>query len=292
MRQRRKLGLVLGLLAAGGGFRPVMASAAGPSDAFGRHVAWPTHPNRVVSLSPATTEMVYAVRAESRLLSTTDDCNYPPAARLKRHTGKFGVVNTEQLLAMHPDLVLATAEMAPKLTGLRHLPCPVVAVATPTMASIAVAVHQIGSLLQADDAAATWQTEWQQRLSAVARRQPPVRPSVFFVLWPDPLMTVSDHSFIGDLIRLAGGRNLAGGVPAPYPLFSWERVIAGKPDWLVYTASLGAQGLNSGRWPTLPAVRRGRTLELARDLVERPGPRSLDALETLNRTLAGTPGGQ
>jgi ABC-type Fe3+-hydroxamate transport system substrate-binding protein len=234
--------------------------------------------------------MVYAVGAGARLLSTTDDCNYPPAAKHKPHTGKFGVVNAERLLAMHPDLILATAEMAPKLNGLRHLPCPVLAVQTPTMASIASTMDQIGRLLKADKAAEAWARDWRRRLDAVKHHQPAGRPTVFFVLWPDPLMTVSDHSFIGDLIRLAGGRNLAGPVPSPYPLFSWESVVAGKPAWVVYTASLGPQGLKAGRWPSLPAVRQGRTLQLERDLVERPGPRSLDALEILHRALLTSSG--
>jgi iron complex transport system substrate-binding protein len=255
-------------------------------DAFKRPLPLPANPVRVISLSPATTEMVYAVGAEKRLLATTDDCNFPPAAKQKAHTGKFGVVNTEHLLARHPDLILATAEMAPKLTGLRHLPCPVLAVHTPTLASIATAVRQVGSILKAGGQAAVWETGWRKRLAAVQQQRPLTKPAVFFVLWPEPLMTVSDHTFIGDLIRLAGGRNIAGAVPAPYPLFSWESVIAGKADWVVYTASLGRKGLQGGRWPTLPAVRQGRTLELARDLVERPGPRSLDALELLNRALA------
>jgi ABC-type Fe3+-hydroxamate transport system substrate-binding protein len=233
--------------------------------------------------------MVYAVGAEKRLLADTSDCNYPPAAARKPHTGKFGVVNAEQLLAMHPDLILATAEMAPKLTGLKHLPCPVLAVRTPTMASIAVAVRQIGSLLQADQAAQRWEEAWRKRLVAVQRTAPPRPPGVFFVLWPEPLMTVSDRSFIGDLIRLAGGRNIVGALPTPYPMFSWESLIAGRPDWVVYTASMGQQGLKVGRWPSVPAVRRGQTLELARDLVERPGPRSLDALEILHRALSKTP---
>ncbi len=287
MRHWHKLGvcLTIGLISAGTcGSRPVSALAL--KGAFNRPLILPANPVRVISLSPATTEMVYAIGAERRLLATTDDCNYPPAAKGKAHTGKFGVVNTEHLLAMHPDLILATAEMAPKLTGLRHLPCPVLAVNTPTLASIAASVRQIGTLLKADRQAAAWETGWRKRLAAVQQRRPVTKPAVFFVLWPEPLMTVSDHTFIGDLIRLAGGRNIAGTVPAPYPLFSWESVIAGKPDWVVYTASLGKKGLQGGRWPSLAAIRQGRTLELARDLVERPGPRSLDALEILNRALA------
>jgi iron complex transport system substrate-binding protein len=143
----------------------------------------------------------------------------------------------------------------------------------------------MGTLLKADKAAQAWEARWRQRLTTVQGQMPARRPGVFFVLWPEPLMTVSDHSFIGDLIRLAGGRNIAGRVPSPYPLFSWESVIAGKPEWVVYTASLGGQGLKAGRWPSLAAVKQGHTLELHRDLVERPGPRSIDALEILHRAL-------
>ncbi|MBC7544682.1 MAG: ABC transporter substrate-binding protein [Candidatus Sericytochromatia bacterium] len=249
-------------------------------------MTWPVAPRRVISLSPATTEMVYAVGAEGRLLADTADCNYPPAAKAKQHVGKFGVVNAEYLLTLHPDLILATSEMAPKLIALRHLPCPVLALQTPTMASIDTAVMTVGKLLQATPAATVWQRQWRRRLQTVQQHPPTRKTTVFFVLWPDPLMTVSDHSFIGDIVRLAGGINVAGAVPTPYPLFSWESLLAGAPDWLVYTASLGKAGLAHGRWPQLTAVRQGRTVELVRDQVERSGPRSVDALEALHRALS------
>ncbi len=230
--------------------------------------------------------MVYAVGGERRLLADTSDCNYPPAAATKPHLGKFGVVNAEHLLTLHPDLILATSDMAPKLASLKLLPCPVLALRTPTMASIETAVMTVGTLLHTLPAANAWQAQWRQRMRAVQHDRLPRPLRVFFVLWPEPLMTVSDNSFIGDLIRQAGGTNLAGTVPNPYPLFSWESLMSGSPDWVVYTASLGKAGLGVGRWPQLTAVRLGRTLELARDFVERPGPRSLLALETLHRALA------
>lgn len=240
---------------------------------------------RIVSLSPATTEILYVLGAQDRLIANTSDCNYPAAAQRKPRVGKFGAIDAERLLGLKPDLVLATGEMAPKLTGLRHLPCPVLAIETPTLRSIADAVSAVGDATGQASQAARWRRQWLARVEAVERDRLSQGPTAFFVLWPDPLMTVSDRSFIGDLLRTAGARNLAAGIGNPYPVFSWETLLAGKPDWLIYTSSLGDKQLQGGRWSMLPVVRAGRLVKLDRDLIERSGPRAIDALETLHRTF-------
>lgn len=238
-------------------------------------------PRRLVSLSPVTTEMCYVLGLERQLVAVTADCDFPAGARQKPQIGKFGSIDLERLVRHKPDLLLATQDMAPRLAAIKRLNLPLVTFDTPTLPAIAENLLKLGRLTGREKEAKAWHRDWTGRLRNLERR--PTRLTAFFVLWPEPLVSASRDSFIGDLLQRAGLVNPVA-TRAPFPQIGWEQVIQYHPN-VVITSMKDTSPLRRDRWQHLRAIQRGKLIALNPDWVERPGPRSLLALEQLVAAL-------
>ncbi len=251
--------------------------------------AFAAPPKRIVSLSPGTTEMLFALGLGKAVVGDTVYCDYPPAAKA---ITKIGDVNTsyEKVLALRPDLIvadsIANARAVARLTAL-HL--PVLAVAPTSLSAVETCLRQIGAQTgtskQAD--AVVGQMEHKARLAArIAAADTRPRPRVLVVIQTNPLWTAGSGSFMDDLITRAGGINIGRAVPG-YGPFSKEQVLANSPDVILGDSSVAPAFRTDPLLRRLPAVLRGRVYSLPPDLTSRPGPRLADGLVLVAQALHG-----
>lgn len=259
-------------------------------DRLGRKVELEQRPQRIVSFAPNLTEMIYALGAEDKLIAVTAWCNYPPQARQKEIVGDYQSPNWEKMLSLKPDLVLLVGtEDSPILSRLKAHRIPAAVFRSETPADIVAEISLLGTLLdrprEADSLAQAIGSQLDSLQSAAAAVTAP-RPKVFAEIADRPLYTGNDRSFLGQLISLAGGENIAGDMTETYAAFNPELVIARKPD-VILILHPGADAREVAKrpgWASIPAVKNGRLYYgFDLDLMMRPGPRFVQAAKALHR---------
>jgi len=264
------------------------------TDQLGRTVTIIGRPQRIISLAPSNTEIVYALGLADRLVARTDYDNYPPEARDKPSIGGFSTPNIEQIVAMSPDLVLATSihegKIIPQLEA-RGL--AIVALNPKTIDEVLTAINLVGKVTGVEEAAAALTASMRQRVTAVTTKVGPssLLPGVFYVVWHDPLMIAGVGTLHDELIRLSGGINLGHDL-AGYADISLETVIMASPQVMIAGVGMGTGEdlplqyiMNESRLADTDARKNNRVYPIDVDLVGRPGPRIVDALEQFARFI-------
>ncbi len=258
----------------------------------GTTLSLPGPPRRIVSLVPSATELIFALGSEDRLVGVTDFCDWPPAARAKPSVGGMVNPSLEAIVALKPDVVLATDDGNRRETfdQLQRLGIPVFQVAANSVAQMLDVTARLGDLTDRRDAVEPLAARMRQSIDAVARAVAGRgRPRVLYVLWPDPLIVPGRGAIVTELVRLAGGDSVTADEPLDYPRFSIEAAVARGPEVIV----LARHGAGSGpiardqwdRLASLPAVKAGRIHAVDGNLLHRYGPRIVDGLEQLGRAI-------
>ena len=262
----------------------------------------PTRPaavQRIVSLSPNLTEIVCALGAGDRLAGRSRVCEYPPeiVGRVPV-VGDFCRPSLEKLVAVRPDLVLQVDSSDPALDRrVDELGIARKVVACRTLAEIPTAILEVGRAIGREDAAMKMAAEFTAELARCRRAPPPGRaPAVFIEIWPDPLMTAGKNSFVAELVRLAGGRNLGDELDRDYAAVSSEWVLAHDPEVVLCLSDAARAHSQTAAfrertgWNQLRAVRDGRVFGgFDTNLLLKPGPRVLQALPALRAALGTAP---
>jgi iron complex transport system substrate-binding protein len=261
-------------------------------DEAGRKITLPAKIERVVSLAPNLTEIVYAVGAGDRLVGNTTFCNYPPEAKSVAKVGDTLQPSIERILALRPQLVLvSTASALEAFTNQLNEQKIAVYVTDPhDLEGVFRSISSIGDLLNQSARAAELVKQLRGRAESVERAvagQPPV--SVFFQLSAQPLYTAGKSSFVTNLIERAGGRSVTADVNEAWPRLSDEAALASRPEAIIML-SAGAMGRDANTnvvaaLRNSPAVKNGRVYVIDGDLLTRPGPRLVDGLEQIARVL-------
>lgn len=280
--KRRQQGILTGM--------PFMAHVSSRSfiDDTGRRVYLANAPNRIISLAPSVTEMLFAIGAGAQVVGVTQFCDYPPEVAQKAKVG-YANPNLESLVALQPDLIVAPQEfLKPDLIGkLDQLKIPVFVLSARTIEDVVSHIQTLGRMLDRTTEATALGMDLRQQVARIKSRTqsvPPVR--VLYVLNSEPLITVGPGSFIDQLIGLAGGINIAAKSATAYPRLSMEVVLQENPDILVFPIG-EAEGISESeqqawrKWATLNAVKRNNLRQIPADLLNRPGPRIGKALELL-----------
>jgi iron complex transport system substrate-binding protein len=250
---------------------------------------------RVISLAPHVTELIYAAGGGSKLVGTVSYSDYPPAAQTVPRVGDNKALDLERIVALKPDLIVVWrhGNAQAQLERLRELHIPLFFSEPHQLDDVAVTLTRLGSLLgtsgTADAAASAYRADI-ERLRARYANRPPV--SVFYEVWDQPLMTLNGTHMISDVITLCGGRNVFAQLAPLVPTVSTEAVIAANPEAIV-TASAGATKpdaplakLDSWHtWPSLTAVARNNLFAIDGDLIDRPAPRIAQGAEQLCEDL-------
>ncbi|MCI0663042.1 MAG: cobalamin-binding protein [Acidobacteria bacterium] len=286
--------IILALLLYTGCERP-QTSAPGSAeftDGLGRKVLIKKDPQRIISLAPNVTEILFALGLGARIEGVTTYCDFPEEAKAKAKIGDTLNPSIERIIGLKPDLVIiSTASQLEKLTGqLDQLSIPVF-VTNPRKVSEAVAsIRLLGEVTGTATQANQLADELDRRINAVERRVKDLpKPRVLYVLQTDPLITAGRQTFINDLILLAGGNSISGDEKADYPQFSRETVVVRAPEIIIAPSSHGAEFVREKdlreQFATTPAIRFDRIVRVNPDWVDRPGPRIVLGLEQLAQGL-------
>jgi iron complex transport system substrate-binding protein len=284
-------GLSIALSLAGcasGGGAPAPPSRRTLRDGLNREVRVVESPQRIVSLAPNITEILFALGLGDRVIGVTSYCDYPAEARAKEKIGDTLRPDLERLIALRPDLVLvSTSSQLEDLTRrLDELAIPVYVTSPRTLEEVISSIRRLGEVTGARESASTLASGMEQRVAKVrAQVAGRPRPRVLYVLQTGPLITAGGKTFIDDLIRIAGGDSISAAETADYPQFSRETVIARAPEVIIAPMSHGAETVSESDlrrdYAATPAIRDDRILRIDPDLVDRPGPRLVEGLEQL-----------
>lgn len=259
------------------------------ADPTGRTLQVPVDPRRVVALAPSITEIVFALGQQQRLVGVTRFSDYPPAAVDLPKVGSYIQLDVERIAALRPDLCIGVKDGNPLavVEQLQNLQTPVFAVNPHDLQSVMQSVAAIGALLGARPRAKTLIAQMKHRIRQVTARtaQAGHKPSVFLQIGVSPIVSVGSHTYMDELITLAGGTNVAAG-PNPYPRFSREQVIALAPEVIIISSMERATLFEQVKaewmqWPAIPAVKSQKVFIAPTNLFDRPTPRLVDALELL-----------
>jgi len=269
--------------------RPSASPAAGTRivDDAGDTVAVSAAARRVVSLIPATTELLFAIGAGPAVVGRTAWCDYPAAAASVPNLGDGIAPNVEAVLASRPDLVILynSAQNADIATRLRQLGIAALRLNTDSLGDVDRVGRLLGRLTghvrDADSVAAAFDTA----LAAATAPAPARRPKVLLLVWEQPPMTIGRGSFLSELVERAGGRNLFADVTSSAGTVSIEAVASRDPD-LILTTTAGPVGFaERPEWRTVRAVRERRFLPVSGSEFNRPSPRAPAAIRELARLL-------
>jgi iron complex transport system substrate-binding protein len=262
---------------------PSVGHAVSAIDDSGATVTLAAPARRVISLSPHTTELIYAAGGGAKLVGAVAYSDYPPQARSVPRVGDNRALDLERIAALKPDLIVVWrhGNAQQQIDRLREMHIPLFFSEPHRLDDVATSLTRLGVLLgtekTADDAALAYRSKIAQLRARYAQRAP---VKVFYEVWDQPLMTINGEHMISDVITLCGGRNVFAALRPLVPTLSTEAVLAADPDAIV-TASQGATAPDRPlpalarwrAWPRLHAVARGNLFTIDGDLLTRPGPR-------------------
>ena len=260
-----------------------------------------SHPKRVVSLAPSNTEILFAVGAGDEVVGVTDYCNYPhnfsawiEAGNLTS-VGDYWTPNIEAIVALEPDLIFAAFDQDEVVDNLRGMGYKVLVLAPDSIEEVLKDVVLVGRATDRDIEAAILVNDLRRRIDTVVSKvSGAARPKVYYEVWYDPLWSVGSESWEHELIEKAGGINIFVDQNLNYFETSSEAVIERNPDILIFPF-----GHEAGRpfwgsfdqvrarpgWDAINAVQNDGLYIIDTDIINRPGPRIVDALETLAQII-------
>jgi iron complex transport system substrate-binding protein len=261
------------------------------TDEAGRPVQLAVKINRVISLAPNLTEIVYAIGAGDLLVGNTTYCDYPEQAKSVRKVGDTMQPNIEAILALRPDLILisTSSQLEAFTRQLAEHNIPVFVTDPHNLEGVLQSMQNIGELLDRSEQAAKVTGDLRSRMKAIeAAVAAGSKTRVFYQLSAEPLYTAGRDAFVTDLIKRAGGLSVTENVPEAWPRFSEEAAVAAKPEAIILPTGGSMGDANSdvaGGLRKAPAVVNGKVIKINGDLLVRPGPRAIDGLEQLAHAL-------
>ena len=262
--------------------------AAGVVDDYGRTVRLTSAPQRIVSLNPATTELLFALGAGPRVVGRTQYDFWPDSTRFVASVGAGMRPNLEAVLGRHPDLVIMYASGDDRGAADRLTASGVTTAAfrIDKIRDFARVTIELGRLLGDTTRARNVVDSVTATLDRVRHATDSLpRPRVFLHAWEKPLMTIGGGSFLSELVTIAGGTNIYDSLPAPSPVVTLEDVLHRNPDIILVSPVERETLLTSKRWQALPAVRAGRVVAYDTNVVERPSVKLGEAAVSLARIL-------
>ena len=246
---------------------------------------------RVITLAPNLTELVYAVGGGAALVGTVTLSTFPEEARAVPRVGDYQRFDIERILLLKPDLVLAWHHGNPsrELAQLAAAGLPLYHLEPRRLDDVPRALERVGELLGRADQGRMRAGALRDEIAELRRAHRNVDPvSVFYQVWSNPLMTLNGQHIVSDVIALCGGRNVFADLPPLVPQLSTESVVSANPQVMLSAredADNGpvlTRGANDAafagwlRYPSLEAVRRNWLYTLPGDLIARQGPRIVD----------------
>lgn len=264
---------------------------------------WAAGPARVVSTAPSFTEMMFALGAGNHVVAVSTYCHYPPEVDKLPRVGSYLQPNIEAIARLQPDLALVHAEQRDALAQLAGLKVPTLALRNTTLEETLQSATQIGNAIGMVQEGAMLERELRAKLAAIEKKNAGKARTLLFIVGRTPgrldgMIAVGSGSFLNDLIRIAGGRNVLFDSKVAYPRISLETIIRLDPDVIV---DMGDMAVTVGvteehkrsvlkLWEAqkaVRAVRQKKVFAVAADIFVVPGPRVTEAAEAFATMMHG-----
>ena len=271
-------------------------SAIEITDQLGRVVKLDKIPQRIVSLAPQNTEILFALGLGDKIIGVTSYCNYPPEAKEKTIIGGFSTVDIEKVVSLSPDLVVAALiHEKETISQLESHGLKVLALAPKTLNEVIQAIELVGKATGTEPEANRLVNSINARMDAVAGLvsglSEEAKPRVLYIVWHDPLMTAGGDTMQSQLIDFAGGRNIFDDLTY-YPTIGLETLLDRQPQVIIAGVGHGSAKDSPLDWaksePRLKntdALIQGKVSGIDADIASRGGPRMVDALEEMFRLI-------
>lgn len=262
------------------------------TDDLGLTVRMASPPQRIISLAPNITEILYALNLGVNIVGVTRFCDYPPEALEKEKIGGLVDPDLEMIISLNPDLIIGfRGNPLPLLEKMRefHLPVFILEMGT-TVDSVFTLIRTVGDITWTEDRTDTLIEALNSRYTKILDSLQGLQhtPTVFFSLHGTGLWTCGKDSFMDDLLTKARGKNIAGNIRKSWLLFSREQLIHEDPDYIIILSKTQKEFLKAKEWmkqraylKNLQAVKKENIYFLDENLATRPGPRIIDALDHL-----------
>ena len=262
------------------------------TDDLGVTVTIDKYPERIVSLSPANTEILFALGLGDRIVGVTEYCTYPEAALSKDKIGGFSTINTEKIAVLNPDLLVAAdGNSEETIAHLRELGYTIITVNADTIDTTLADIRLIGKVAGVESAAEELVSSMQADLAEIAEKTKGAeKPTILHCMWTDPLWVSGSGTFQDEMISAAGGVNAAA-AEGGWVALTMEKFLTMNPDIIVVDSGDGMGVgtddalknffLKDSRMQSLSAVQNERVYVVNADIIDRGGPRIVEGVEAL-----------
>ena len=265
------------------------------TDDFGYTVTISARPERIISLAPANTEILFAVGAGDRVVAVTEYCAFPEEAATLPVIGGYSTINIERIVAANPDLIFAyQGNGEENINYLKHLGYNVITLNADSIAGTLHDIRLVGEAVGCTETAEKLVSDMEVRLSAVSEKLAGIpeseKPTMVHSMWTDPLWVSGNHTFQNEMIQYAGGIN-AVVTTEGWGIVTLEKFLLIDPDIIFVDTGMGmgegAQDvlknyfLTEPRLSTLTAVQNGHVYAVNADIIDRGGPRLVDGVEAI-----------
>ncbi len=290
MAFRISIFLIIGLFTL---FVHTASQAAVSEDALGRVIHLPKTPERIVSLAPSLTEILFYLGLGDRVVGVTQFSYFPPEAAHKPKVGSYINLNVEKIISLDPDLIIGTLDgnEEGEVRLLEQAGETVFLVNPRTVQDTIKVITDIGDLCGIGKRAGELASSLERRVDYVVKKTSSLRkPLVFLQINIKPIMTVNKNTFHHDVIRLAGGINMAQDESITYPRISIEEILIRKPEVIIISSMERGGSFEEARqewlrWSGLPASEKKQIYLIDSDLIDRSSPRIVDGLEAMGRVI-------
>jgi iron complex transport system substrate-binding protein len=247
-------------------------------------------PQRIVSMSPGNTEILFALGAGDRVVGVTSFCDYPEQAKAKPKIGGFYTPDVETIVTLAPDIVFAAGDIQSRyISSLQQAGIPVVSVAPKTMQEVLTAITVISELIGEQASGAALHTALANQLQQVQQRTKATTPRrVFLEVWDMPFLTVGSKSYISDIITQAGGISAAIDRDVDYTPCDFETLYAYDPETYITinrTQDDSRAVVERPELAEITAIKESQVFHMKDDILARPGPRSFTGLAQMAKLL-------
>jgi iron complex transport system substrate-binding protein len=251
-------------------------------DDLGRMVAINGTPQRIISLAPSNTEILFALGLGDKVVGVTMYCDYPPEAQDKEKVGDYYGPDIEKIIALQPDLILATDfHRFDLIPALEEQGLTVFAVAPQTLDDVLESIQKIGEITDKETEASELVNGMRGKIEEIEEQTKELeqKPRVFYMTWHDPVWTVGRNTWIDDLINIAGGVNIFSPYFESGAMVEIEWVIFLNPEIIITSEWSYEWALNATELASTNASQTGRIYTFDDDLAQRPGPRLVEGLD-------------
>jgi iron complex transport system substrate-binding protein len=270
------------------------------TDNMNHTVTLTAYPERIVSLAPANTQILFAVSAGDKVIAVTDYDNYPydfsawVAAGNMTSIGSYYNPAIEPIVALNPDLIIAAQGSADQAVQLADLGYKVITLYPHDLNGVLDNILLVGKATNHTAEATILVNSLQQRIDVVVSgvANATSKPKVYAEIFSTPYMSVGKGTFIDGLIKLAGGQNIFENATTDYPEVSSEAIITLNPDVIVFPTSMGENLTGSfdslasrDGWNSITAVKNNAMYLVNADALNQPGPRQVEALEAMAKMI-------